>query len=183
MLLKTCFWTWKVVRISYNYKQGGNWNHVLNPLIQLRLMWTLKSALMLMLMLMLSSLLGTVAIIKPLKNLFRTITIIKLLWNLFRTITAIKPHWNLVKNFFFRELSPELGESSAKSTCTYNKPSRHRKHATIVYYNARSLIPKMDELKAVSDVTKPDIICIVETWLNNEITDVEVNLPYYQLST
>ena len=42
------------------------------------LMRTLKSALMLMLMLMLSSLLGTVAIIKPLKNLFRTMTIIKI---------------------------------------------------------------------------------------------------------
>ena len=39
----------------------------------------------------------------------------------------------------------------------------------------------MDEFKAVSEVTKPDIICIVETWLNNEITDVEVNLPDYQL--
>ena len=79
------------------------------------------------------------------------------------------------------ELSPALGDSSAKSTCTYYKPSSHRKHATIVYYNARSLIPKMDEFKAVSEVTKPDIICIVETWLNNEITDVEVNLPDYQL--
>ena len=39
----------------------------------------------------------------------------------------------------------------------------------------------MDEFKAVSEVNKPDIICIVETWLNNEITDVEVNLPDYQM--
>ena len=29
-----CFWTWKAIGINYNYKQGGNWNHVLNPLIQ-----------------------------------------------------------------------------------------------------------------------------------------------------
>ena len=39
----------------------------------------------------------------------------------------------------------------------------------------------MDELKAVSEVTRPDIICIVETLLTNEINDVEVNLPDYQL--
>ena len=79
------------------------------------------------------------------------------------------------------ELSPALSDSSAKSTCTYNKPSGHKNHVTIVYYNARSLIPKMDELKAVSEATKPDIIYIVETWLDSVITDIEVDLPDYQL--
>ena len=37
---------------------------------------------------------------------------------------------------FFRKLSPILGDSSSKSTCTNNKPRSHRKHVTIVYYNA-----------------------------------------------
>ena len=39
----------------------------------------------------------------------------------------------------------------------------------------------MDELKAVSEATKVDIICIVETWFDSVITDNEVDLPDYQL--
>ena len=35
--------------------------------------------------------------------------------------------------------------------------------------------------KAVSEATKPDIICIVETWLDSVITDDEVDFPDYQL--
>ena len=35
--------------------------------------------------------------------------------------------------------------------------------------------------KAVSEATKLDIICIVETWLDSVITDNEVDLPDYQL--
>ena len=39
----------------------------------------------------------------------------------------------------------------------------------------------MDELKAVSEATKIDIICIVRTWFDSVITDNEVDLPDYQL--
>ena len=39
----------------------------------------------------------------------------------------------------------------------------------------------MDELKAVSEATKLDIICIIETWFDSVITDNEVDLPDYQL--
>ena len=35
----------------------------------------------------------------------------------------------------------------------------------IIYYNARSLLLKLDELVATVEAEKPDIIlCIVETW-------------------
>ena len=39
----------------------------------------------------------------------------------------------------------------------------------------------MDELKDVSEATKHDIICIVETWFDSVITDNEVDLTDYQL--
>ena len=32
-----------------------------------------------------------------------------------------------------------------------------------------SLLSKVDELRAVSEATKPDIICIVENWLDKHI--------------
>ena len=50
-----------------------------------------------------------------------------------------------------------------------------------MYYNIRSLLSKVDELRAISEATKPDIICIVETWLDNNIPDNELFLSDYQL--
>lgn len=49
----------------------------------------------------------------------------------------------------------------------------------ILYYNARSLIPKMDELTLLATVHIPDVICIVETWLDGDINDTEISIPGY----
>ena len=54
------------------------------------------------------------------------------------------------------------------------------KHLKLLYYNARSLLPKMDELKGLSEVESPDAICIVETWLSDSISDNELVLSGYQ---
>ena len=48
---------------------------------------------------------------------------------------------------------------------------------SIVYYNARSCLPELDD---VSVAESPDIICVVETWLSNSISDYEIVLPGYQ---
>ena len=37
------------------------------------------------------------------------------------------------------------------------------------------------ELKLVSEATKPDIICLVETWLDNDVLNNEIFLSNYQL--
>jgi len=50
---------------------------------------------------------------------------------------------------------------------------------SLLYYNARSLFPKMDCLHALMSIHKPDAICIVETWLCPDITAVEISLPGY----
>jgi len=72
------------------------------------------------------------------------------------------------------DLRPALSVSQSK--CNKTKEQVH-----IVYYNARSLLPKLDELRAVSEATRPDIICIVETWLDNSVSDNELCLFDYQL--
>ena len=51
----------------------------------------------------------------------------------------------------------------------------------ILYYNARSLLPKLDNLILAIDIFKPHIICIVETWLSSEITDCKISIPGFQL--
>ena len=50
---------------------------------------------------------------------------------------------------------------------------------SILYYNAESLYPKMDELAFLCSLYNPKIICIVETWLSNDITDSEISIPGY----
>ncbi len=52
---------------------------------------------------------------------------------------------------------------------------------SIMYYIARSLIPKHDELCATVEAHNPDMICIVETWLCADILDPEIALPGYQV--
>ena len=65
------------------------------------------------------------------------------------------------------------------STSTQN--SHCDKHRRILYYNARSLLPKLDELHALITIKTPHIVCIVETWLSSDILHNELQLPGYQV--
>ena len=49
----------------------------------------------------------------------------------------------------------------------------------ILYFNARSLLPKIDNLRILSSVYSPDIICVVETWLDTDILDSEIAIQGY----
>ena len=51
----------------------------------------------------------------------------------------------------------------------------------ILHYNVRSLLPKIYELRTVKEATKPDILCIVETWLDEDVADSELVLANFQL--
>ena len=42
-----------------------------------------------------------------------------------------------------------------------------------MYFNCRSLLPKIDELAALCSANKPDVVCLVETWLCMDILDME----------
>ena len=52
---------------------------------------------------------------------------------------------------------------------------------SVLYYNARSLLPKLDNLAAVCVTCNPDIVCIVESWLSDDIQDNEMSLPNYSV--
>ena len=52
---------------------------------------------------------------------------------------------------------------------------------SLLYYNARSLFPKLDHLKAECSLLNPDIICITESWLDDSITDTELRIPGFNL--
>ena len=44
----------------------------------------------------------------------------------------------------------------------------------ILYLNARSILPKLIELRAICKAIFYDVVCIVETWLDSEISDTEL---------
>lgn len=51
----------------------------------------------------------------------------------------------------------------------------------ILYYNARSILPKLDCLNLAISLYHPHIICIVESWLCQDISDSELFISGYQL--
>ena len=53
---------------------------------------------------------------------------------------------------------------------------------SVLYFNARSLLPKFDELAATVDALQPTVICIVESWLSEEISDSEISIEGYMYS-
>ena len=74
------------------------------------------------------------------------------------------------------------GESETLHTPTVqNMETRPKSTLKILYYNARSLLPKFDELLLSADTHCPDVICITESWLCNDIQDTEIAIPGYQL--
>ena len=51
----------------------------------------------------------------------------------------------------------------------------------IVYFNARSLLPKINELQLLCLTECPDIVCVTESWLSGDISDCEIEIPGYLL--
>ena len=45
---------------------------------------------------------------------------------------------------------------------------------SILYYNARNILPKMDDLAASVLVHEPDIVCIIESWLEGDVGHVKL---------
>lgn len=64
---------------------------------------------------------------------------------------------------------------------TPNRSTPTCKSLKILYYNARSILFKLDDLTAQAICFSPDIICIVETWLCPDIMDKELSIDNYYL--
>ena len=73
------------------------------------------------------------------------------------------------------------GASSDSSRTRSPNSSIKAVNLSLLYYNARSLFPKLDHLKAECSLLNPDIICITESWLDDSITDNELHIPGFNL--
>ena len=70
--------------------------------------------------------------------------------------------------------------TSWSSKCTVSA-CYSNENFSVLYYNARCLLPKMDDSAAVCFTCNPDVIYIVELWLCADITDDEITLPNYSI--
>ena len=52
---------------------------------------------------------------------------------------------------------------------------RRLKGHTILAWNIRSLLPKIEEVDRISLVGNPELICICETWLNENIDNPQID--------
>ena len=67
--------------------------------------------------------------------------------------------------------------SVGSNHCHFATNSDRDKVFKILYFNARSILPKLDELKIITENSNPDVVCITETWLSQEISDGEMSIP------
>ena len=87
-------------------------------------------------------------------------------------VTAVQPS----RSGWERHHTPLQGVAPFRDPAPYGGSTLN-----ILYYNARSLIPKLDELRLECVNRQPDIVCIVETWLDDTVSDNELLLPDYQI--
>ena len=71
--------------------------------------------------------------------------------------------------------------SNSSSTQHTSNPHQSCPQLKLFYFNARSIVPKLDELLTLVQCEHPDVICIVESWLNSDILDSEISIPGYQV--
>lgn len=73
--------------------------------------------------------------------------------------------------------TPPLHNSSNINSSYYSRPG----YLSVLYYNTRSLYPKLDELVSLSSLHTPGIICITDTWLSGDIDDSEISITNYAI--
>lgn len=61
------------------------------------------------------------------------------------------------------------------------KPKRQSCAPSILLFNARSVFPKLDDLKVRASKFSPDIICVTESWLDATTSDLAISLPGYSV--
>ena len=65
---------------------------------------------------------------------------------------------------------------------TLSSTNHNKDDVRMIYYNARSLVYKVDDLCVNCLLYKSDIVCITETWLDKDISNCEIAIPNFTLT-
>ncbi len=83
-------------------------------------------------------------------------------------------------SLILRLLSSFVAESSTDRQTAVPVSVDSQSHISVLYMNARSFLPKRDELLAHIAVEKPDIIAITESWANSSHLMTEFAVTGYE---
>ena len=64
-----------------------------------------------------------------------------------------------------------------------NEPWSSKETLKIIYCNARSIFSKINDLQALAEDKKPDLILITESWCNDDINPAILNIDNYTIDT
>ena len=71
--------------------------------------------------------------------------------------------------------------SSTNSSDTSYQSLSPSQQVLVFYSNCRSLSPKLDHLRLLAEASRPLIICLCETWLDESISNDEIFIPGFSL--
>ena len=56
-----------------------------------------------------------------------------------------------------------------------------RKGLHFIHLNVRSLVHKLEQIKRIAELSKATVMCFTETWLDESVSDSEINIPGYNV--
>jgi len=71
-------------------------------------------------------------------------------------------------------VEPSIHDNAGATTAS-SRPIVNRSFS-VMYFNCRSLLPRIDGLVALCSTNMADVFCLVETWLCMDILDTEINV-------
>ncbi len=80
----------------------------------------------------------------------------------------------MTSNGMHRNIRPSLSSFPAQSSCF---PSTH--HLSVIHFNARSLLPKIPELRLLSRSLSPHVIAVTESWLTPSVPNGALHVHGY----
>lgn len=79
------------------------------------------------------------------------------------------------------DIHPCPGPIASRSVDNSEYKCFEKKGLHFVHLNIRSLLPKLDELRIIARNSRAACICITETWLDETVFDLEIQLENYSL--
>ena len=82
-----------------------------------------------------------------------------------------------------RHLESDVGAASGSYRDADRDSFSHfqRKGLHFLHLNARSLLPKIEELKLIAKKSRAAVIGITESWLDSSVEDIEIEIPGYNI--
>ena len=65
--------------------------------------------------------------------------------------------------------------------CSRKLAKSSKTSVNLLYFNVHSLLPKIDHFRVICSFFSSDLVCILESWLDDSITDCEISVQSYSI--